>query len=321
MKSKSYSRRDFVKIVPLVTLGSIPLISKASCFLTPVVPVVNDLKILVFSKHLQFLNYKDMAEAAKEIGFDGVDLTVRTKGHVVPEKVAEDLPKATEAIKSFGFKADMITTKIKDINDPFSIKVLETANNLGYEYCRMGWLKYPKEGDVKQVVNGFKNKINEIAQVTEKLGIKGTYQNHAGHYMGSAIWDLAQVLEGINPKYLGCQYDITHATAEGGKNWQIGLRLIKNHINSLVVKDFKWKKIGGKWKTAYTPLGEGMVDFDTYLTLLKKYNLNVPISLHYEYDLGGAEHGGTKLSIDKKEVFLRMKKDVTFLRDKWKNIE
>ena len=45
------------------------------------------LKIHIFSKHLQFLIYKDMAEAAAEMGFDGIDLTVRPNGHVLPERV------------------------------------------------------------------------------------------------------------------------------------------------------------------------------------------------------------------------------------------
>src|ERR1700737_1624160 len=61
------------------------------------------LKIYIFSKHLQFLNYKDMAEAAAEMGFDGVDLTLRPRGHVLPENVEMDLPKAVEAMHKVGF--------------------------------------------------------------------------------------------------------------------------------------------------------------------------------------------------------------------------
>lgn len=61
------------------------------------------LKIHIFSKHLQFLNYQDMAEAAAEIGFDGVDLAVRPGGHVVPEKVGNDLPKAVKALEKVDF--------------------------------------------------------------------------------------------------------------------------------------------------------------------------------------------------------------------------
>ena len=34
------------------------------------------LKIHIFSKHLQFLNYQDMAEAVAEMGFDGIDINM-----------------------------------------------------------------------------------------------------------------------------------------------------------------------------------------------------------------------------------------------------
>ena len=60
-----------------------------------------------------------------------------------------------------------------------------------------------------------------------------------------------------------------------------------------------------------------MVDFDRYFSLLKKYQINVPVSLHLEYDLGGAEHGASKITIDKKEVFTQMKKDLVFLKGAW----
>ena len=79
--------------------------------------------------------------------------------------------------------------------------------------------------------------------------------------------------------------------------------------------------MNGQWKPINTPLGEGMVDFDRYFSLLKKYNINVPVSLHLEYGLGGAEHGAAKISIDKKEVFAQMKKDLTFLQEAWQRAE
>jgi len=59
-----------------------------------------------------------------------------------------------------------------------------------------------------------------------------------------------------------------------------------------------------------------MVDFKRYFELLKKNNINVPISIHVEYDLGGAEHGGNP-SIPHKEVFKRIKHDLDFVRRNW----
>ncbi len=71
--------------------------------------------ISVFSKCLQWLDYPGTAGIAAEAGFDGVDLTVRAGGHVLPERVEEDLPKAVEAATKAGIHVRMIVT---DITDP-----------------------------------------------------------------------------------------------------------------------------------------------------------------------------------------------------------
>ena len=137
-------------------------------------------------------------------------------------------------------------------------------------------------------------------------------------HVGAPIWDLLPILEATNNEHVGCQYDIRHAVVEGGTSWELGLRLIRPFIKTIVIKDFKWGLSNGKWKPINTPLGEGSVDFGRYFSLLKKYQINVPISLHLEYDLGGAEHGDKKIKIDKKIVFERMIKDLTFLRETWR---
>src|SRR5207302_1470824 len=50
------------------------------------------LPIVYFSKHLHWLDWEHMAETTKELGFDGLDVTVREGGHVEPAQVREDLP-------------------------------------------------------------------------------------------------------------------------------------------------------------------------------------------------------------------------------------
>ena len=60
-----------------------------------------------------------------------------------------------------------------------------------------------------------------------------------------------------------------------------------------------------------------MVDFKTYFGLLKQYKIEVPVTLHMEYPLGGAENGDTKLK-DKKVVFDAMKKDLQKAHELWK---
>ena len=74
--------------------------------------------ICFFSKHLPDLDWKDLGRAVKDIAFDGVDLTVRRGGHVLPERAADDLPRAIDAIKAQGATVPMVTTELTSAGDP-----------------------------------------------------------------------------------------------------------------------------------------------------------------------------------------------------------
>jgi L-ribulose-5-phosphate 3-epimerase len=311
------SRRSFIKQSLLV--GSLlPLVNKN----LQALPVTDHrqatrLKVNIFSKHLQFLNYQDMAEAAAEIGFDGVDLTVRPKGHVLPERVESDLPKAVEAIKKNTLASVMMTTAVENANNSIDQKLLETAAGLGIQYYRMNWLAYPEGKTIPDAVEQFKQSIKGLASLNNRLGLTGCYQNHSGDRAGASIWELWDMLQPADKQYMGAQYDIRHAVVEGGLSWKNGLRLIQTRIKTLAIKDFVWAQKDGKWVVENVPLGEGMVDFKTYFSLLKQYQIQVPVSLHFEYPLGGAEHGRTEISIDKREVFAAMKRDLAKLHEMW----
>ncbi|GAB3255096.1 sugar phosphate isomerase/epimerase [Larkinella harenae] len=270
--------------------------------------------IHVFSKHLHFLNYTELAATASELGFDGVDLTVRPDGHVEPARVREDLPRAVEALKNRQLSALLMTTAVSKADEPVSRTVLETASKQGIRYYRTGWLPYPANRPIPALLKQYRQQLGELAKLNQQLNLSGAYQNHAGTNFGSAIWDLAGVLQDINNPGLGCQYDIRHATVEGGTSWSTGLRMIHPFIRFIAIKDVVWEKVDGKWKAVSVPLGQGMVDFPAYFALLKQLNVRVPISLHLEYPLGGADQGKRALTIPREKVYQAMQTDLQTLR-------
>lgn len=70
---------------------------------------------MIFSKQLEWItNYNELCELVAEIGFNGIELTVRPGGYVLPERVEEDLPKVAEAAKNAGIEITMISTRITD---------------------------------------------------------------------------------------------------------------------------------------------------------------------------------------------------------------
>ena len=108
---------------------------------------------------------------------------------------------------------------------------------------------------------------------------------------------------------------------EGAQSWKSGLRLIAPHIKVITLKDFKWVDNNGVSSIEQTPLGEGMVDFKSYFSLLKQYKVDVPVTLHMEYPLGGANDGATSLTVDKKVVFDAMKRDLNKARELLRSLE
>ena len=300
----------------------------AAAMLAPFLPLplhtLNDkdlnesLNIHLFSKHLQFLNVKEAAQISVELGFSGLDLTVRPKGHVLPEHVETNLPKAIQDIKAVGSSCKMITTAISDAANDQDIKVIETAAKYGVDFYRSDWFNYLDDRSMQRSIAFYQKKVLELSDINKQNNIIGCYQNHAGTKIGASFWEIEQLLKTTDPEYFGAQFDIRHAMVDSGLSWKNGLRLLHPFIKTMVLKDFKWGKVAGKWKVVNVPIGEGMVDFMAYFKLLKSYGLQPPTSLHLEYPLGGAEKGRKEITVDKKVVFDAMKKDVTTIQEFWK---
>ncbi|WP_298535705.1 TIM barrel protein [uncultured Algibacter sp.] len=314
----SNKRRNFIKTSALVAgaIVQLGIYQDAWAYMNSLPS--DPLDINVFSKHLHFLDYKSLGEKANELGFSGVDLTVRNHGHVLPENVNRDLPLAIDAINRSGSKCTMITTAIESVQNPLDINVLKMASKCGITYYRTNWFRYSEEEDMLSSIRKYKKQIQELTILNKELDLIGCYQNHSGIKVGASYWEVYQLLEGINSMYFGTQYDIRHAIAEGANSWENGLRLLKPYIRTIVLKDFKWQKVKGKWKVVNVPIGEGLVNFTAYFRLLKQYKLRPPVSLHLEYDLGGAEKGMKSIKVNKEVVYNAMKKDLDMVQKLWR---
>ena len=316
-----YSRRHFLSQAALAA-STLPFIAETVA--TPRISTgESDLPdIHIFSKHLQFLNYADMADAAATMGFDGVDLTVRPGGHVLPERVTDDLPRAVEALKKAGLSPKLMTTAVGNAADPVDSRLLKMASQLGFQQYRMTWYEYNPQHAIPADILDFQQKVQALGALNKSLNLIGCYQNHAGLLAGSSVWEIWEMLKTADPAHIGTQYDIRHAMVEGMQSWPNGLQLLLPSIKSITVKDFQWaQKKNGETTTAIVedvPMGAGIVDFKNYFNILKKSGLQVPITLHIEYPIGGAEHGNAKLTIPQRDVFAAMKRDLNQLKERWR---
>ncbi len=311
------SRRSFVKNISLIG-GGITLGAHHSAFGRSFAAKSSH-PVYAFTKCLQFLPIEEAAQLLAENGFNGADITVRAGGHILPENVKKELPKAFDTFRKAGIETNMIVTDINDPEHPDLKPVLRTMAAIGIRHYRMGYLEYDNRKTMPVNLDKHKRAFEKLEKLNRAIGVTGNYQNHSGVRVGGPVWDLYHLLKDCDPKYLGVQYDIRHATVEGGMSWPVGMKLLAPWIQTSVVKDFIWNESDeGKWKLKNVPLGKGMVDFDKYFEEYKALKVQGPITIHYEYDLGGAEHGRKETTMTREQIEAYMKNDLIFLQGKLK---
>jgi len=244
--------------------------------------------ICMFSKHLPELDWTALGRAVKGIGFDGIDLTVRAKGHVLPERAAGDLPRAIEAIKAQGVSVPMITTELTTATDPTAKPILQAAARNGVRYFKTGYWRYTASSDVRSQVAAVGRALEGLAALARECGVELGFHNHAG-YIGAAFWEIAPAMDRLDPQWAGYYFDPRHAVVEGGGGtWKAATHLVAPRMKMMSLKDFYWEKTAKGWVIRDCPLGEGAVDWAWVGKTVREANFQGPISLHFEYDIPGA---------------------------------
>lgn len=269
------TRRDFVW-----TSAALPLAAQRG---------MNRPQLCIFSKHMAGFKWDELGAKAKELGFDGVDLTVRPKGHVLPERVAEDLPRAVDAIRKHGLSVPMITTDLKDAADAAARPTFEAMKRAGVPLYKVGYWVYKKDPNVLATVAECRRKLQGLLALSAPLGLTAGLHNHSGTDVGCAVWDYREIMAGIPAKEAGYYFDPGHSVVEGGSfGWRVSLDLALEKLKMSAIKDFYWEKRDGKWRNRWCPLGEGMVPWPEFFAAYAKAGYMGPISLHMEYP-GGDE--------------------------------
>jgi len=330
----SSSRRKFLRSV----VGAGVMVSLPRIRSTDAVPgkPPSRVQIVYFSKHLRWLNWEQMAETAAELGFDGIDLTVREGGHVLPERVKEDLPKVARIVRKAGLDIPMITAGINDIHSSHAEAIIRTASEVGIHRYRWGSFSWSDTAKVPDLSNfhasigkasgilinipdrlaQLKKRVAELAELNQKFKVCAMYHNHSGSMVGASVWDLWVLLKDFDPRWVSSNFDVGHATVEGGLGgWVNSTRLMAPFMRGEAIKDFKWgKNAKGEWEPQWCPLGQGMVNFPAYFAMLKEAKFSGPVQLHTEYPLGGVENGARTLTMDKSQILATIRKDLDTLK-------
>ena len=297
------TRRELLKLLgaaPLIGVGT-PLLSAAGLApqrgrgprpqvegeVTPSPTAVPGGKPLLtlYSISLQWGGYEEAADTAAKAGWPAIGWTVRGGGHVLPENVVRDLPKAVSAAQKAGLQVPIIITPVRDADTPYAEAYLDTMNKLGLRYYQappLGQYDYTK--DLQPQLDYWKPRIERLAKLNEKYGTTAVYHVEGGAgNIGGGAWDLWMAVKDFDPKYIGMDLDLGHATMKGGPEvWEM-IRFAHKNILSIASKDILWAKKTAPeqgprrsdpsedwpWTAEYVVPGTGMVNFKAAFEYMK----------------------------------------------------
>jgi len=274
------------------------------------------MKLVMFSKHLAPLSIDEAVKAAGDIGFDGLDLTVRPGGHIEPSNARDALPEAVERVRGLGYDIPMITTGITDAAAPYSEDIFHAASEANVRDLKLGYWQYKGFGNVRRQVEEVKEALDGIAALAEQYEVRANVHIHSGDFIphdGGILWHL---LLGRDPEVIGAYVDPGHMAVEGGASgWKVGLDLLTPWINLVAIKDMAWAHshdpaLGKeRWQTKMVPLTQGLVPWPEVFAYLRDVGFDNTISVHSEYQ---GSHSWRDLSLQ--ELLAQTKEDFEYLQ-------
>jgi sugar phosphate isomerase/epimerase len=248
------------------------------------------MKWMMFIKHLQTLPLAEAGRAIRDLGFQGVDLTVRPGGSVSPERVREHLPEAIRTLHDWGLSVPLVTTAITSATEPHARDVLETAAAAGVREVKLGYVPVKELGTFQTTLEQFNRALDGLEALAKTVGVRLNLHLHSGAYLTSlaaAVWWL---IKDRDPAAVGAYVDPGHMFVEGGRDgWRLGLDLLHRRIALVAVKDLVWEQVPdealgkSRWKTRIVPLERGAVPWTDVFAVLKKAKFEGWISMHSEY--------------------------------------
>ncbi len=247
------------------------------------------MEILINTKFFSKLSIQDLGEKALELGYEGIDLCVRPGHPIHSENVIQTLPNAVKTWQSQGLSCPLVTAPVSMI-DPDALDTegyFIACAESGVPRLKIGFWKYQEGEDYWQVVERARRDLDGMVKLSEKHGVQTCYQIHSGPCLGSNCAGLMHLIKDFDPKFVGAYPDFGHLALDG-EDWAMGLAMIRDYISVIGIKDSLYtpqpEGQSPRFKPCFTKVGDGCVDWQQCLGLLKQMEFGGPLTVHTEYE-------------------------------------
>ena len=249
--------------------------------------------IVLNSKFFHTLSVPALAEKARELGFDGIDVCVRPDHPVNLANVETALPRAVTAWKTEGLVCPLATAPVTlTCPDAPEVEPLYAGcAAAGVPRVKIGFFPYTPGKDYWALVQAARRALEGFARVGGQYGVQTVYQVHSGPVLGSNCAGLMHLLRDLDPRWVGAYHDLGHMVLDG-EDYPMGLAMVREYLSIVAVKDAYHAPQPEGSEPPFVPrfvkLGSGAVNWRRALGALKAMGFDGPVSVHTEYDFDEA---------------------------------
>ena len=237
--------------------------------------------VCLYSQLLIKVEYEAVGMVLRDLGFDGADLAVVPGSHVPPEQANSDLMRAIEAVSGVGLDVPIISTSVVSAQDPYGRQILGIAGFMGIGLFRPGYWKYGASPNRQMRLAEVQRDLLGLASIARAYNVATAFHNGNDDAVGANLADVNTFLRGIDPRWVGYNYDPGLAAEMAGRDVpDTSLSLALPRLKAVTVRDFTWSKEG---KATPCPLGQGVVDWKAFFAALARARFTGPLTIQVAY--------------------------------------
>ncbi len=249
----------------------------------------------VFTKHWK-MALTDLAEHVRKLGFDGVELPIRSGYQIEPQFVATGLPNAAKIFADKGLK-------IFSVAGPTDEATIAACGETGIPVLRIcvgiEGNHYLSE-EAKR-----KKEFDKLVPLLEKHGVKLGIQNHSGKSVATAM-QLRSLVKKYDPRHISVIWDVAH-NALNGEEPEHAVDILLSHLCMTNLKNaFRKLRTGpeapyAQWTEYWTTGRHGLASWPRVATELKRRKWTGVLCLSAEY----SDHDATEKLLEEDMSFAK----------------
>ncbi len=237
--------------------------------------------VCLYSQLLIKVEYEAVGMVLRDLGFDGADLAVVPGSHVPPDQAGSDLMRAIESVSGVGLEVPIISTSMVSGNDPYGRQILSIAGFMGIGLFRPGYWRFGAAPNHEVRLAEVQRDLLGLASIARAYNVATAFHNSNGDSVGASLVDVNSFLRGIDPRWVGYDFDPGFAAeVSGPKTPDTSLAVVLPWLKAVTVRDFTWSKEG---KPVPCPLGQGVVEWPAFFAALAHARFTGPITIQVAY--------------------------------------